>query len=245
MGYSWMNQFGSGTPALTTASADELQKRTLRVATPSLQSESTTPAKPPAITSSGGISTNTTRSQACIGAPYQKPSALSTPSLPLGVTIQRDTTQTYEVYGNTLTQLRRSIDACGARISSAGIYHALTGYNITWQYTPTQNANGTCSLVNVKIASHISQYLPSSTTSLSSWRTYLQALQTHEDGHVDINIRHVQSLQAKLVALQNVDCVTLSATANQTIQTELALLASANELYDATTNHGATQGALL
>ncbi|MBP9852703.1 MAG: hypothetical protein QG629_420 [Patescibacteria group bacterium] len=184
----------------------------------------------------------------CTGSTYQKPSELNPANLPQGLTIQRDAPQRYEIFGSTVPDLRRAIRDCAIRAASVDTFHALTGYRMTWSYVTTPNASGVCSVDSVRVATHIAQYLPlyqQSGAARSHWDTYFAALVTHENGHADINIQHAERLVARLQSLKSTDCANAAELAQQTIQSELAMLASANEVYDAQTGHGQNQGASL
>ena len=230
----------------TTVSANKPIARPQRGATPAPPLEIPTPAAPPTPVVAQPAASQPTLG--CTGQIYQKPSPLNTAQLPLGATIQREQPQQYELFGSDIGEIRQSMRQCAPRTASAGSFHALTGYNITWSYTVSPEQNGTCSLRNVRVGSHIAQYMPlyrQSSDAKPQWDAYHAALTAHENGHVDINIRHVQSLTTRLQSLQNVDCASLPTFATEAIKSELALLASSNELYDANTGHGSSQGAVL
>ncbi len=249
-GNAYVSRFSTASPAVSASTVGErpLGERTIAQ---DQTSDQTTPATPKESAGARAISGQSARTRsanaqlACVGSVFQKPTALPTADLPAGVTIQKDQPQLYEIFGNSIAELRASLRACQPRQVSAGEFHALTGYNLTWQYSQRTNSDGTCSLTDVKVASHVNQYLPFAKSTDPTWQAYSKAIRTHEDGHVDINLRRVRDLQAKLAVIQNLDCAAITTLAETTIQAQMTLLESENELYDATTNHGATQGAVL
>ena len=233
-------------------SADATPTSTPATLAPEESTPSPTPAAPP-VTQTRSVSPTSDRSghtannasRACSGQVFQKPEPLNTAALPEGITVRQEPAQTYTIMGATLDQLRFSIQSCGVRQQSAGQYHALTAYNMTWQYTPIQSSDGTCGLTDVKIATNLSQYFPKAAASPAVWEPYITALHIHEEGHVQINSRYTSDMYAKLTGQQKVDCNSLPRVADEIVRTEMMLLTSAHELYDTQTGHGSTQGAVL
>jgi len=68
------------------------------------------------------------------------------------------------------------------------------------------------------------------------WSAYVQALATHEEGHVDFVVSHYQAVAT---AIKKATCLTADAAANAALQP----IRQHDLDYDAATNHGATQGA--
>jgi len=187
----------------------------------------------------------------CTGNYFTKPNAIALDSIQDGYTRQVDTPQTYQIYGRSLPDLRRAIDACAPRRAAAGNYHAITAYQASWTYKVANNGS-TCSLSNVKVAVHIGQYMPhfspTSQTPLevsAAWRVYASSLTSHEAGHVAINADYTARMSSALQALQNVDCSSIATQAATTARSYMTMLNTANDIYDSQTGHGATQGAIL
>ncbi len=181
----------------------------------------------------------------CSGQPFVTPNAIATNALPLGVTIKQDNPQYYELFGASYEELRQSLDSCAIRQASAGEHHAITSYNITWQYTPMLSNDGLCRLQAIKVASHIAQFLPQASSSDQIWQRYNKAIIVHEAGHVDTNLRYAQSLYDHLSTVSAASCETATSMAQTVIESELSMLETENTMYDSQTNHGATQGAVL
>lgn len=188
--------------------------------------------------------------QACTGSDYTQPSALPLGNLADGLNAVVDTPAYYQVYGDSVAELRDAIENCPLR-AKVGAYHAVTTYQLNWSYTPTVS-NGVCSMHNVRVGLHVNQYLPLFTPSPSTpvsataaWNAYYTSLKAHEDEHASIDREYAQQLATALQNIGSLDCTTFATQVKTTIDSYVTMLNTANELYDATTNHGATQGATL
>lgn len=188
--------------------------------------------------------------QSCVGEPYRQPSDLPLSAAPNGLTTIVDEPTYYHVYATTLPGLRQAVEGCPLR-QAAGEFHAATTYKLNWSYTPAVT-DGTCHIENVKIGLHINQLMPAfspgnaiSPSVASTWDAYSQALKTHEDGHTALDIQYAERLAAALSGVGNMECGVLTRQVQTIVDSHLAMLNTANELYDSQTNHGATQGAAL
>lgn len=186
-----------------------------------------------------------------VAAPYSAPSALSLNASSPTLTKVIDATGYYEVYGSSMSQLRASVQSCKYRVAVAGDYHAITARQINWSYTTAQTSDA-CTLQNLHVGLHIAQLLPtfrptSSTPAgvAAAWNTYATNLAAHENGHVALATQHIDQLVARLQAIGPMRCDLLKSQIALMISSELAILNSQDALYDAHTNHGATQGAVL
>lgn len=187
----------------------------------------------------------------CSGNQYILPSPQDLSNSPLGLTKTVDQPTYYQVYGNSLSALRTAITNCQYR-KAAGSFHATTAYQLNWRYTATAAGNNQCTLSNVRVGLHINQLMPlfipngtTPTSVTSSWNAYTTNLGIHEAGHVDIDTQYADKLLAALQSMGSVDCSLISRQAQTTIDSYVAMLNAANDLYDSRTNHGATQGATL
>jgi len=192
------------------------------------------------------------KTQSCtVAAPYSAPATLSLDSSSPTLTTVIDPTGHYQVYGSSLSQLRSNVQSCKYRVAVAGNYHAITARQINWSYGTSQNGD-VCTLVGLHFGLHIAQLLPTFSPDASTpasvaaaWNTYATNLATHENGHVAIATQHVNQLIAQLQAMGPMPCSQLKSQVELTIASELAILNTEDALYDARTNHGATQGAVL
>jgi predicted secreted Zn-dependent protease len=122
---------------------------------------------------------------------------------------------------------------------------------MNWSYN-YRAGGAACQVVDVRVSLHTNQFLPAFAPSPSTparlgdtWQRYTASLQTHENGHVAIDTDYAQRLTTALQALTAPDCNQLARVAQTTTESYVAMLDTANALYDSQTNHGATQGAVL
>jgi len=183
--------------------------------------------------------------------PYRAPALVDLSVAHDGLTAIVNEPYTYTVSASSLTGLRSGIENCTARAQVAGSYHAITARQIVWSYAFSQ-AGSQCTLVNVRVGLNISQLLPdftpkpgTSQSVIDAWNTYHTSLLTHENGHVDVAKRYAAELVDKLNSLGTMDCGAIQTIAKTTVDSELKTLNATDTDYDASTGHGATQGAVL
>lgn len=198
---------------------------------------------------SSGVATTQT-STACSGDTYRLPQPLTADQLPEGLSKRISAPAVYVVHGDTLAAIRQNIGRCQPRQQAIGNYHAITVYNLVWSYTTVATDN-VCTTAQVKVGIAISQFLPASqldttatTAATTVWQRYYHSLMVHEDGHIERDVRYAAGLLAALQSLQ-APCQSFTAQAAALTDSYVTLLNGDNELYDAQTNHGATQGAVL
>ena len=184
----------------------------------------------------------------CTPAHYRLPTPINVGGLPVGVTTIEDSLQQYTVYGNTADQRLRQLQRCAPE----GEYAGAASYQITWQYAYAVRADGLCQVVQPKIGLHLTMILPrwqvgnsASTQEQTTWDEYIAALTTHERGHYSISKQYAQGMLSGLRNLAPQQCGTIKLAADSLLESKLAQLKTAQENYDATTDHGATQGAVL
>jgi len=185
---------------------------------------------------------------ACTPAQYRLPTPINVSGLPSGVTTIEDSLQQYTVYGNTVEQRLEQLQRC----APGGEYAGAASYLITWQYAYAVQPDGLCQIVQPKIGLHLAMILPkweagsqASSQERTAWKAYIAALTTHERGHYDISEQYAQTMMHDLQTLPARQCSNVKLAADALLESRLAQLKTAQENYDATTNHGATQGAVL
>lgn len=163
-------------------------------------------------------------------APWSPPGQIASVSIP-GASISY-----YDVNGSTANQLAQSLN----RFSTAsGDYASQTSWTVSWE-TQSQS-DGTCRALNVaaKITVTFPRWNPAPGTSpvlISDWNRFIQALATHEEGHVQRVTNNIPNLEA---AINRGSCQ----VANAAAQGVMAQIQRQNDAYDAQTNHGVSQGA--
>lgn len=198
----------------------------------------------------GQASVQIQTARACTGTRFTLPTALDIANSPAGLTKQIDAPTYYQVYGSSMNDLRAAVENCPLR-AAAGNFHAETAYGLNWSYSMTASGSA-CTLADVRVGVHVTQYFPlfvATATTRSSvsntWNTYATNLKTHEDGHTAIDIAYAQRITTALQQLTTSNCSTIDQRVQTTVNTYVSELNNANNQYDAQTNHGATQGAVL
>lgn len=201
----------------------------------------------------GGSTHATTPIQTCV--PYSgnmTPSSLNLTTAPAGLTKQIDAPTPYRIYGNTANTLRSQVKQCAPKTTGdAAEFTAETTYQLTWQYDYINNG-GTCTVTNAKVGIHVMQVVPlwQPTTAAqaglaSQWQTFMNNLMTHENGHLALDVQYAQTLLDDLNHFPPTPCDQLAQSIKYVTDHDVATLNQANDNYDATTDHGATQGAIL
>ena len=210
-----------------------------------------TPVKPTETDPQGTAAIATTNS--CKPASYVLPGPVQLSQT--GITEVVEPVQTYTIYGASGSEVRSQIQACAPRQQSgdsAAEFTAQTGYYISWQYDYTMRSDGTCTVMNPRVGVHIAMILPdwqagstASPTFASSWRTFIANLTTHENGHVELDKQYARTMLTELQSFPASSCDTIRQSVNAAMQNNIVQLNIANDKYDALTNHGATQGAVI
>lgn len=179
---------------------------------------------------------------------YSIPAQLNVAASPTGLTQSIDPPAYYRVYGNSSAQVHAQLQQCAPGDEFSGV----TGYSLAWQYDTTDNGSDTCTISNVKVGLHINmalpQWQPSSGAAAglaTEWQKFITGLTTHENGHVAIDQQYGTQLLNDLQAYPATDCGSVAAGIQAKASADITSLNAANDAYDARTNHGATQGAIL
>ncbi len=245
--------YGSASRLLTQQTAISLptvaaQSAAATVASPNSGGSAPTP-QAPATTAS--VSTP----EACQPATYSLPDALDVTSNTTGLTEHIEPVQYYTVHGATGAQVRRQIQQCAPRQNasdSVAEFTAQTGYFISWQYSYASRSDGTCVVTNAKVGLHVAMILPSleptagaSESFTTEWQKFATSLATHENGHVELDKQYARDMLTDLQNFPAGNCDTIRQSIDAIMQNGVVRLNIANERYDATTAHGASQGAIL
>lgn len=180
------------------------------------------------------------------------PQALDLAYMAPGLHKQIDSDYYYQVFGFNRQQLESQLLSCEPVIAGASGFAGQTVYIIDWSYLHELNGQGRCQLTNVKVGLHVRTYLPSWQTDnradqnlVSQWQRFMTALKGHEQLHAQYDATYATQMYQDLTNLSTPDCSTISLAARSTVSQQLAALNQANNDYDARTNHGATQGAII
>jgi predicted secreted Zn-dependent protease len=170
-----------------------------------------------------------------------------------GLSVVVDSARFYTIHGYTTTDLRHQVQACAPHgsASSSAEFTAETNYQLNWQYDYSISGD-ICVITGVKVGLHVSQDMPvwqvpagANAGLQSQWATFIANLQTHENGHAALDKQYAQVLLDDLRTFPPTDCANFAASIQHLTDNDVAVLNQANDNYDSSTNHGATQGAVL
>jgi predicted secreted Zn-dependent protease len=210
--------------------------------------------KPTAVTPSVATSSATTIKPAdCLPAVASaQPTAINLSGAVNGLTQLIEAPRYYQIFGDTPVQIHDQLRSCAPHTSDGEAFAGETDYTLTWQYKTTATGNGLCTLDDIKIGLHVTMDLPSwaptsqAMESLSTkWGVFISSLIHHENGHAALDAQYAAQLLSELQNHPATDCAALSIAVQAKASNVLANLNAANSTYDAHTNHGATQGAIL
>ncbi|HVS58157.1 MAG TPA: DUF922 domain-containing protein [Candidatus Saccharimonadales bacterium] len=164
-----------------------------------------------------------------------------------------DTPHFYRVYGDTSAQIRQQIVWCAPTqfIGAGEAYSGQTDFWMGWSYRYAQTATA-CQVTDVAVGLHVTQAYPEWQPTISAqpglatqWQTFIANLKTHEQGHVSLGEQYAQTTLHDIQRMSAPSCTALVQAVDNRTSQEVAALNAANQHYDASTNHGATQGAIL
>jgi predicted secreted Zn-dependent protease len=188
----------------------------------------------------------------CVPSTFAGPSGIDLTTATNGLTIQLDQVSRYQIYGATADQLRSEVQVCapGAKGNGGAEFAGETSYTMSWQYDTY--VGNSCMIADVKVGMRIGTALPlwqptrSAVPGLGErWDKFMSSLTTHEAGHASIDKRYAAQLVTDLSSLPPMDCNNVSSIVKSVVNADMMLLNQANDSYDASTDHGASQGAIL
>lgn len=151
-----------------------------------------------------------------------------------------------------MQEIRASINASLARPNdqhSGAAVDSKAAYKFNFRWT-TAAAAGRCRATTVSAAFDVEFIYPRwvappspSVPLVVQWNAYVAALQTHESGHELNGLDATNDAYAAIKALSVASCGDFNAAAQAAIDAVIARAKQADVSYDATTHHGATQGA--
>jgi predicted secreted Zn-dependent protease len=143
----------------------------------------------------------------------------------------------YKISGSTETDLAKEIQSKGP-----DGYAGYTNWYIRWGWPGFDHEE--CDLTKAWITAKVSLTMPSWVPPadapedlIRNWNRFNQALNVHEQGHVNNVVKALPLLQS---AIQNSDCITADSAANQVLDK----LRGWDVQFDDKTDHGRTQGAV-
>ena len=157
----------------------------------------------------------------------------------------------YDVCGCNEEELQCDIKKKCIHWSDGKKYDAVTSWDMKWDYGYDRDAQA-CAVdsfkVTVEILFRYPRWVRTRETSpqlVEKWDRYMKNLMTHESGHRDLAVEAAAKLSSAVAALTPPStCVELDRRVRALYRARMAKLNEDQKAYDATTNHGVTQGAL-
>jgi predicted secreted Zn-dependent protease len=159
--------------------------------------------------------------------------------------------ETYTIAGSCLDQLQRAVMLLGPRRHGA-VHPAYTDWEVRWSYAPDRGPFG-ARVVDPQVVAEVTCTLPawrppSSTPAdlISRWANYVDALERHEQGHIDLARAAATTIHEALRTLPpGATEAALLAAAEDAVDAVLVEIRARERAYDEATGHGATQGVSL
>lgn len=163
----------------------------------------------------------------------------------------RWTTNFYSVQGMTIPELRRSIRE-NRPWKERFNHDAMTDWRVEWQFTLTPTPSG-CRVGTFGTQTTIVITMPRWNAPTNApevtrqiWQKYVSALGQHEAGHGAMALAAASELAKKGQSIGGgSDCDGLKARLDTECRAVIDAYRAKDKLYDETTRHGATQGAIL
>ncbi|XGV98454.1 MAG: DUF922 domain-containing protein [Leptolyngbya sp. BL-A-14] len=162
-------------------------------------------------------------------------------------------TAPYKIQGKTAAELRSQMNQLGPMNQDEGKrFDASTLWDLDAQFTAGGKKGVSCKVktvtVTVKTTFNLPEWTPPDGTPqalIDRWKKHLAALQTHEEGHKQLGIDAGNDLLAQLKAMPAApSCDAINKVAAQKRDAVKASFKQKHKAYDASTKHGATQGAV-
>jgi len=151
----------------------------------------------------------------------------------------------YEVTGNTMGELFTSM-----RRQAPPEGYGVTRWFISWT-TRWEPVGGVCRItqarVNLRTEVRLPRWEPGPDASpelVTQWRTFMEHLRSHENGHLEIAVAAAREVERALRRVQTPSCISVQGAGNQAAERVVSEYRARQRAYDARTRHGATQGAV-
>ena len=169
-------------------------------------------------------------------------------SLPPAVT---EKYEYYEIRGNSETELRCQMTKNGCTWVDGKKYDSVTSWYWKWDFG-SDTAARDCSADSVRVTLEVTFRFPKWVTPgdaprplVDRWDRYMKNLIKHEEGHRDLAMEATAEFARAVAGLPPAaTCADLDREVRALSRTRMARLNADENEYDATTDHGATQGAL-
>ncbi len=158
--------------------------------------------------------------------------------------------QTYWAKHRSGGSLRQALNDKSPIRFDGKVFHGYTKWHIEWYLRWWQESDGRCRISDNKTRLFAEITLPSLTTrdkqAKAEFNRYLNALRTHELGHVEIGRDYAEQIDQAILSLPEMaSCSALEAAANRLGRQLIEQAIRAEKEMDRITAYGSTQGALL
>lgn len=157
----------------------------------------------------------------------------------------------YDVSGATPQEIRRQMTKNGTKWDDGETYDSVTTWDIKYRYDTSREGNGcyvTSAKTKIGIVFRFPRFTPQADTPDSirnRWNSYMNNLQAHEMGHRNLAVDAAHEISESLSAMGGFSsCREADKAVAAVAEEKLSRMKKAQIDYDATTRHGATQGAV-
>jgi predicted secreted Zn-dependent protease len=171
---------------------------------------------------------------------------------PLPEPLVRETYDTYDVQGASLPELRAGLRQSGIRMKDGSTYDALTSWAVRWEYDYESSSAG-CTVDDFRVYVDVTIRYPRWVSDdeapaplADAWDSYLHSLIRHEQGHRDLAVAAADAMTRSISKLPPAaTCSELDRSVDALGRSFMKRLSLEQLAYDADTDHGAAQGAVL
>lgn len=156
----------------------------------------------------------------------------------------------YDVQGTSGREVLNSMNERGPVGKDGVRYHGFTSWHVKWTYQFASNGK-LCEIQSLKTESSGVMTLPkwdrpdrAPTNLKQEWDRYSAALRVHENGHYNLGVSASNEITRRLSSLTNgAGCKALREEIDSKASAIISEFRAKEVDYDATSRHGATQGA--
>jgi len=157
----------------------------------------------------------------------------------------------YSIYGYNRYDLREQVNACGPK-TDEGAFTGLTTAWFNWTYQFAFNNQGECTVSKSAVGVNVDIYYPNweikgdtENGLTDEWNAFMNNLVIHEQGHMQRHYDIADQIYNSILGLSAPSCDEVDSTAQTVVNNLMEQDRTSNVAYDAQTDHGATQGAIL
>ena len=158
----------------------------------------------------------------------------------------------YDVHGDTLQDIGSWMNQHGPAGADGRRFHGYTEWTVGWRFRLKPGRAG-CAVESLETGFRATMQLPewrrpddASPMAVREWERYSAALRAHEDGHFQTGAAAREAIERELAAMRSTSgCPALAKELDARGMAIIGEHQAREREYDASTRHGATQGARL